>query len=140
MDGVKIIFPNSIPLLNPKPPKYSSRQTHALFPKTKKGSSIYRKILDRDLEFKTTRLKSWRKTTGDTTVEMKTVRNTFKSINSKDIPASDHDALVRLYLRKTTFNNQTTRSTQIKQQDLNAHKGLTVGPVTPTGDNFTLRQ
>ena len=37
---------------------------------------------------------------------MKTIRNTFKSINYKDIPASDHDALVRLYLRKTTFNNQ----------------------------------
>ena len=52
------------------------------------------------------RLKSWRKATGDNTVEMETVRNTFKSINSNDIPASDHYALVRLYLRKTTFNHQ----------------------------------
>ena len=68
---------------------------------------MYRKILARDLDFMTVScLKSWRKTTGDTIVEMETVRNTFKSINSKDIPASDHDALVRLYLRKTTFNNQ----------------------------------
>ena len=59
---------------------------------------MYRKILDRDMDFMTaSRLKSWRKTIGDTTVEMETVRNPFKSINSKDIPASDHDALVRLY-------------------------------------------
>ena len=35
---------------------------------------------------------------------------------------------------------RTDKSTQIKQQDLNGHNGLTVGPVTPTGDNFTLRQ
>ena len=68
---------------------------------------MYRKILDRDLDFMTaSRLKSWRKTTGTNTVEMDTVRNTFKSINYSDIPATDHDALVRLYLRKTTFNNQ----------------------------------
>ena len=39
-DGVKIIFPNSIPLLNPKPPKYSTSQTYALFKKTRKGSSM----------------------------------------------------------------------------------------------------
>ena len=50
-DGVKIIFPNSIPLLNPKPPKYSSSQTNAMFHKIKKGSSIYRRILARDLDF-----------------------------------------------------------------------------------------
>ena len=118
LDGVKIIFPNSIPLLNPKPPKYSSSQTNALFHKTKKGSSMYRKILDRDLDFITaSRLKSWRKTTGDPTLELETIRNTFKSIKYSDIPATDHDALVRFYLRKTTFNcenhkvysNQATR-------------------------------
>jgi hypothetical protein len=117
-DGVKIIFPNSIPLLNPKPPKYSSSQTNAKFHKIKKGSSIYRRILYRDLDLITsTRQKSWRKTTRDHTVEMETIRNTFKSINYSDIPASDHDALVRFYLRKTTFNwqnhkiypNQATR-------------------------------
>jgi hypothetical protein len=68
-DGVKIIFPNFISLLNPKPPKYSSSQTNAKFHKTKKGSSINRKILDRDLDFITaSRQKSWRKTTGDCTV------------------------------------------------------------------------
>ena len=68
---------------------------------------MYRKILDRDIDFMTaSRLKSWRKTTGTNTVEMDTVRNTFKSINYSDIPATDHDAQVRLYLRKTTFNNK----------------------------------
>jgi hypothetical protein len=81
-DGVKIVFPNSISPLNPKPPKYSSSQTNAMFHKIKKGSSIYRRILDRDLDFITTsRQKSWRKSTGDNTVEMETIRNTFKSIN-----------------------------------------------------------
>ena len=104
LDGVKIIFPNSIPLLNPKPPNQS---TNALFQKIKKGSSMYRKILDRDLHFMTaSSLKSCRKTTGANTVEMDTLRNTLKSINYSDIPATDHDALVRLFLRKTTFNNQ----------------------------------
>ena len=71
-----------------------------MFHITKKGSSMYRKILDRDLNFITaSRLKSKRKTTGDFTVEMETIRNTFKSINYADIPATDHDALVRFYLQ-----------------------------------------
>ena len=68
---------------------------------------MYRKVLDRDLDFMTaSRLKSWRKTTGDNSVEMESIRNTSKSINYKEIPGSDHEALVRLYIRKTAFNNQ----------------------------------
>ena len=74
-----------------------------MFHKIKKGSSIYRRILD---FIKALRQKSWRKTKENFTVELETFRNTFKSINYSDIPATDHNALVRYYLRKTTFNWQ----------------------------------
>ena len=102
-----MIFPDTIPLLNPKPPKFSSSQTHALFHKIKKGSSPYRKVLDRNIDFlTTTRLVAWRKATGDNTVIIETMRNTFKLTNQNYILASDHDALVRFLTRKTTMNYQ----------------------------------
>jgi hypothetical protein len=50
-DNRNVIFSDTIPLLNPKPPKFSSSQTHALFHKIKKGSSPYRKVLDRNIDF-----------------------------------------------------------------------------------------
>ena len=103
----QIIFPDTIPLLNPKPPKFSSSQTYALFHKIKKGSNAYRKVLDRDIDFiNYKRLKAWRNATGDNNVNEDSLRNTFKLANEHDIPAGDHDALVRILTRKTTMNCQ----------------------------------
>ena len=42
-------------------------------------------------------------------MNIETLRNTFKLTNQNDIPASDHDALVRLLTRKTTMNYQNHR-------------------------------
>jgi hypothetical protein len=50
-DNRNVIFPDTIPLLNPKPPKFPSSQTYALFHKIKKGSNAYRKVLDRNIDF-----------------------------------------------------------------------------------------
>jgi hypothetical protein len=106
-DNRNVIFLDTIPLLNPKPPKFSSSQTHALFHKIKKGSSPYRKVLDRNIDFITPkRLAAWRKVTGDNTVSEEALRKNFKLTNQNDIPAGDHDALVRFLTRKTTMNCQ----------------------------------
>jgi hypothetical protein len=73
IDNMNVIFADTIPLLNPKSPKFSSSQTHTLFHKIKKGSSPYRKVLGRNIDFlTTTRLVAWRKATGDNNLNIQT--------------------------------------------------------------------
>ena len=58
-------FPNTIPLMNPKPPKYSSSTLENLVNKTIKGSKNFRKILSRGKDFITKKLiNNWKKNLG----------------------------------------------------------------------------
>ena len=115
-ENTKVICQNTLPLLKQKPPKFSSSQTYSFFNKIKKGSSLYRKILDRGLDFITNaRITSWKKVTGLTEISKETLEKTFKFINHPDIPAADNDALVRLYTRKTTFNHQNHRTYPVRK-------------------------
>ena len=116
-ENTKVIFPNTLPLLNPKPPKYSSSQTNSFFHKIKKGSSPYRKILDRGISFiNSARISAWKKATGLAEVSKETLEKTFKLINHADFPAADNDALVRLYTRKTTFNHQNHKTYPVQTE------------------------
>ena len=55
-------FPNTTPLMNPKPPKYSSSTLENLVNKTIKGSKNFRKILSRGKDFITKKLiNNWKK-------------------------------------------------------------------------------
>ena len=110
-DGVKVTFPNSVPLLNPRPPKHSSSNTLELYKRTKKGSKAYRRILDRDINFITnTRVNSWKKTLNWQGVTKDLLNKTFKGINHPDLTAGDNDALVRFFTKKTSFNYQNHKS------------------------------
>ena len=62
-DGRKVTFQNSVPLKNPKPPKYSHSDTFSLFMNSRSGSKPFRRILDKEIDFvDKQRVNSWKKT------------------------------------------------------------------------------
>ena len=109
-NSIRRVFPSTIPLYNPNPPKFTADTTITLFNKIKKGSSMYRKVLDRNLDFVTaSRVDSWKKTTGEDNISPETIRKSFKAANDRDMLPSDNDSMVRFLLRKTIFNYQNHR-------------------------------
>ena len=61
MEGIDLVFPMTLPTLNPNPPKNSSSTLKALASKIDKGSQKYRQILTKNIDFITTsRVESWR--------------------------------------------------------------------------------
>ena len=100
-------YPNSVPLNNPKPPKFSHSNTLSLYTNSKSGSKPYRRILDRKINFvDNRRVNAWRKALNSPDIDEAMVKNTFKGINDLNITAEHHDTLVRFFTRKTTFNYQ----------------------------------
>jgi hypothetical protein len=106
-DGIKKIFPNTIPCLDTRPPKYSSSNVENMMSKIKKGSKSYRKILTRQQDFITAaRLNSWKTTLEDDELDTETLRKCFKLVHSKDFTSDQKDTMIGVLTRKTLFNNQ----------------------------------
>ena len=96
-------FPNTIPLMNPKPPKYSSSTLENLVSKTKKGRKNFRKILSRCKDFITTKLiNNWGKNSWWWVIKWKWT--IFKIPNIDLFDVNEKDIIYRLINQKTVFN------------------------------------
>jgi hypothetical protein len=106
-DGVKKIFPNTVPVLDARPPKYSSSNIENLMSKIKRGSKNFRKVLTRHQDFITTaRLNSWKTTLDNDELDKETLRKCFKLIHNKDFTSDQKDTMISVLTRKRLFNNQ----------------------------------
>ena len=73
-DRIKRTFGDTVPLMNPKPPKNSSCNITNLMEKIKKGSKNYRKSFEKDQDFiDNASLKRWQKTLKDDTLDQETI-------------------------------------------------------------------
>ena len=103
-DSRKVTFPNSVPLNNPKPPKYYHSNTFSLYMNSRSESKPFRRILDREINFvDKKRGNSWKKTLNSPDIDKYLVKNTFKGINEPSLSAEQNDTLVSFFTKKKEF-------------------------------------
>ena len=111
MEGINLVFPMTLPTLNPNPPKNSSSTLKTLASKIQKGSQKYRQILTKDTDFITTnRLESWREALENENITTEHLRNAFKLAQWKHFDAGTKDYMLKFLTRKTLFNTQVERA------------------------------
>ena len=77
-DGIKRPFGNTAPLLNLRPPRYSSSNVTNLMEKIKKGSQKF---------INNSSMTRWKKTLQDEYFDPESIRNCFKMIHWKEFTA-----------------------------------------------------
>ena len=111
MEGVDLVFPMTLPTLNPIPPKHSSSTLKALASKIDKGSQKYSEILTKINDFITDdRLNSWREALNNNNITKDSLRSAFKLTQWKLFDAETKDYILKFLTRKTIFNNQVERA------------------------------
>ena len=107
MEGVDLVFPMTLPTMNPIPPKNSSSTLKALASKIDKGSQKYRQILTKNTDFITaSRLDSWKEALDNNNITRDNLRDAFKLSQWKHFDAETKDYILKFLTRKTIFNTQ----------------------------------
>ena len=96
-EGVRLSFPMTIPVLDPKPFKYSPSSIRIFNGKIKKGSQKFHALLTRDDDcLDETKVQSWKITLQSERSSKQQIRNAFKHMD-----AEIRDKIFKLLTKKT---------------------------------------
>ena len=115
-NGLPICFPDTAPLINPSPPRYSFSTLHEfLLNPTYRPNNLRARITRISMDWEA-QAKRWNKTLATDSITGEKMQELYKLVSKSSLPPETKESWLRLLQRKTLFGSQIKHVPSLRSQ------------------------